>query len=175
MKPLHPTLSPDFPQTYFGKYIHDLYSLFIEQGDEVHEAWGLKCPTIASSTLHYISLNEPTSVTQVASAFGQAHQLTAHRVEKLIKLGIVERRPDPNDGRRFELILTDYGKTQAKLLEEMLSDADAVYSALCEEIGVDLPTALTHAFLALQRKPLLNRFGDRRIVNQTAKNAPNEH
>ncbi|MFB9375239.1 MarR family winged helix-turn-helix transcriptional regulator [Algimonas porphyrae] len=151
-------------QAYLGKAAHDLVRLTSDQVADIYDRRQIIIPVELSSTLHSLSLKSGSSLTEIASTLGLPHQLVAQRVRKLISLGLLERRPDATDGRRFELHLTDYGHDQADRLRVCMRDMSRVYEGLYEEIGCDLPAILGAAMKAIRDHSLVDRFESRGLL-----------
>ena len=100
-------------KAYLGKHCFDLLTLSSEQAADVYAQRGLQIPLEVSSTLQYIHRQEALSVADIAKGLKLPHQLATQRVEKLSKAGLVRRKPDPKDKRRFFLQLTE--RTMFKL------------------------------------------------------------
>ena len=59
-----------------------------------------------------ISDIEPATLNQVAAAVGRGAPAVSRSVETLVRAGLVERQPDPNNRRRLALRLTEAGRDQ---------------------------------------------------------------
>ncbi len=94
----------------------------------------------------------------LAKSLNATHQITAQRVRKLDKLGLIERAPDPKDTRRIELSLTAKGCEQAERLDRCMEAAARAYANLFDELGVDVSAILLRAAEAMRRKPLGERI-----------------
>ena len=55
---------------------------------------------------------EPATLNQVAAAVGRGAPAVSRSVETLVRAGLVERQPDPNNRRRLALRLTASGRDQ---------------------------------------------------------------
>ncbi|MEH6410453.1 MAG: MarR family transcriptional regulator [Hyphomonas sp.] len=137
-----------------------LTELIVTQGNDMLDAAGITFPSRAVSTVLYIGEHQPTSTADIARALGQAHQVATQRVDILIRLGIVERVDDPDDGRRKLLRLTRQGKNQFQILTLRLAKAGQAFEALFDEIGCDLPAVIQRATDSLLNAPLLSRMKD---------------
>ncbi len=62
--------------------------------------------------LSAIADHEPATLNKVAAAVGRGAPAVSRSVEALVRAGLVERQPDPNNRRRLELRVTDAGKGQ---------------------------------------------------------------
>jgi DNA-binding MarR family transcriptional regulator len=61
------------------------------------------------SVLARLSSHDGMTVSDLAAAEGMRHQSMTTTVTALLGLGLVQRRPDPDDGRRLRLALTAEG------------------------------------------------------------------
>ncbi len=145
-------------KAYLGKHCLDLLTLSSDQAAEVYAQRGLAIPLEVSSTLQYLHRQGSLSVADIAKALNLPHQLASQRVEKLAKAKLVRRKADPNDKRRFQLLLTEKGREQAELLEQCMADIARIYEELFQEIGCDLSETLPAATAALQSVPIAERL-----------------
>ena len=145
---------------YLGKHCFDLLTLSSEQASEVYAQRGLLIPLEVSSTLEYIHRRKSLSVADLSKALRLKHQLVTQRVEKLVKAGLVKRKPDPNDNRRYILQLNKKGREQADLLQQCMKDIASIYEQMFEEIGCDLSDKLPAATAALQSKSIAERLAE---------------
>ena len=67
-----------------------------------------------ASVLARLTDNEGLSASDLATAEGMRHQSMTTTVAALADLGLVERRPDPGDGRRRLIALTAEGRRRAE-------------------------------------------------------------
>jgi DNA-binding MarR family transcriptional regulator len=137
-----------------------LTELIIAQGNDMLDAAGITFPSRAVSTVLYIGEHQPTSTADIARALGQPHQVATQRVDILLRLGVVERVDDPDDGRRKLLRLTRQGSDQFQIMTARLAKAGRAFETLFDEIGCDLPAVIQRAADALGSAPLLSRMKD---------------
>ncbi|MEO1241838.1 MAG: MarR family transcriptional regulator [Pseudomonadota bacterium] len=143
---------------FLGYRIGRLLDLISEQGDEYHHDAGLSFPARANSTIMVIDEHENVCVADITDELTLPHQLVAQRVELLVELGLVVKKPDPDDGRRKILKLTKKGKQEVVLLRRCLADAVHAFNILFDEIGVDLNKVSRLATDAFMNKPLSERI-----------------
>jgi DNA-binding MarR family transcriptional regulator len=82
------------------------------------------------TALHIISARAPVTLTDVAHALGTGSPATSAMVDRLIRIGLVSRAPDPKDRRRVELTIAEHAKTMigeidlntARRLQSVLND-----------------------------------------------------
>ncbi|KCZ93856.1 MarR family winged helix-turn-helix transcriptional regulator [Hyphomonas johnsonii] len=145
---------------FIAYQLERLSELIVAQGNDMLDAAGITFPSRAVSTVLYIGEHQPTSTADIARALGQPHQVASQRVDILIRLGIIERVDDPDDGRRKLLRLTRQGSEQFKALTARLAKAGQAFEALFDEIGCDLSAAIQRAADSLLSVPLLSRMKD---------------
>lgn len=143
-----------------------LVDLIADQGDDLLREAGITIPSRAVGCTLFIGDKGQVSLTDVAKALDEPHQLSAQRVESLIQLGLLERRDDPKDRRRKVLRLTKNGKVQYQRLRVRLAEIEQAFTDLYAEIDHDLSAILDRAIDALYRTPLLERI--RKQATQTA-------
>jgi DNA-binding MarR family transcriptional regulator len=66
------------------------------------------------SVLARLSSHDGMTVSDLAAAEGMRHQSMTATVAALLDLGLVQRRPDPDDRRRLLLALTTEGRRRAE-------------------------------------------------------------
>ena len=95
-----------------------------------------------ASLLAYVCDFGPVSQTRAAEHLGQGRAVTGTQVDKLEELGLVERRPDPNDRRVWLVASTPAGRESAASIAEV----DRVLRA---ELRAGIPRADRQALAAL--------------------------
>ena len=144
-----------------------LVDLIGAQGTELLRDAGIELPSNTVALTLYVGDKGQASLAEIAKALDEVHQLSATRVDSLIQLGLMERRDDPNDGRRKALSLTKKGKAQHRLLLKRLREIEQALAGLYAEIGHDLPVILEAAVEALNRKPLIARIRETTSESKT--------
>jgi DNA-binding MarR family transcriptional regulator len=92
---------------------------------------------------------QPATLNQVAEEVGRGAPAVSRSVESLVRAGLVERTPDPDNRRRLALRLTDEGKA---LLERPPVSGNALTSKL-ERIAPSELRAVERAIEILERGP----------------------
>ena len=90
---------------------------------------------------------EPATLNQIASDVGRGAPAVSRSVESLVRAGLVERTPDPDNRRRLALRLTDAGKAT---LERPASGGDALSTKL-ERLAPSELRAVERAIEILER------------------------
>ena len=67
-----------------------------------------------SKLLAAIAAREPGTLNEVAAEVRRGAPAVSRSVDVLVRAGLVERQPDPNNRRRLALRLTDAGREQLK-------------------------------------------------------------
>jgi DNA-binding MarR family transcriptional regulator len=135
-----------------------LVDLIALQGDSLLQDAGITIPSRAVSCVLLVGDQGQVSAADIAKALQQPHQLATQRVEALIKLGLLKRIDDPEDGRRKILTLTAKGKDQYARLNVRLAEAEQAFLGLFAEIDCDLPAIVERALQSLHSTPLLQRI-----------------
>ncbi len=145
-------------KAYTAKKLLDLAFLIQSQVTKVYTRNGMVFPVSCSSTLLHLGRRGPASVTEVARALRHPHQTVAQHLGTLGRLGLIGKRTDPADRRRTEYFLTDFGTSQARLLDRYNVEAATVFQGLDADIGADLGDLLDSAMAALDARPMDARF-----------------
>lgn len=148
-------------KAYLGKHAQNLILTSSNQAQSVYQERGIIIPVSASSVLQFLCQNEGASLADISRALEIPHQLVAQRIEKLIKLALLKKEPDPSDKRRSGFFLTNHGTDQARRLIVCMVDMAAVYDDLYDEIGCDLAQVLLNAIKALEGNSLASRFSSK--------------
>ncbi|WP_462152242.1 hypothetical protein [Pseudoalteromonas xiamenensis] len=157
------SLYESYGHSFMPKQAFDFVSLIEKQAGVVFQWMGLIIPVITASTLTLIAEKKSISLLEIARGLGIPHQLAAQRVKTLLKLNIIVGDKDESDKRRTNYQLTPLGEQQNHLLINYLFHADRVFSALTEEIGVDLMAALKAANQSFEERPLTERISEGRV------------
>ncbi|MBU2607664.1 MAG: MarR family transcriptional regulator [Alphaproteobacteria bacterium] len=143
---------------FLAKQLDFLAELISIQGEEMLQDAGIQFPSRAISAALLIGERGSISAADIAEALDQPHQLVSQRIELLIGAGVVSRLPDPEDGRRKTLQLTDKGIEQFERMKGRLAEVERAFQALFEEVGCDLSHYLSRAAEALCQTSLLQRL-----------------
>ena len=97
--------------------------------------------------LQAVAAHEPATLNQVASATGRGAPAVSRSVDSLVRAGLIERAPDPNNRRRLAMRLTQAGR-------EALDRPCATRGALVKRLEKMAPSelrALERAIEILER------------------------
>ncbi|MEO6248706.1 MAG: MarR family transcriptional regulator [Sphingomicrobium sp.] len=75
-----------------------------------------------------LASNEPATLGDVARASGRGAPATSRAVDGLVRAGLVDRTPDPDNRRRLALRLTDQGRS-------LLDQRGTAGSSLVQRVG----------------------------------------
>ena len=143
-------------RSFIGKQADDLGNLISEQIKPIYQSLGIFVPVKSCSIIHQLYVTKLATVTELAKALKQSHQLVKQKLPRLLKLELIESSNDPEDKRRVLYRLTQLGIDQAERLNQ--HSMAQVYANLCEEINADLYQVLTAAINGLKQKDLFSRF-----------------
>ena len=90
-----------------------------------------------------VSNHEPASLNQVASALGRGAPAVSRSVDALVRAGLIERAPDPDNRRRLAMRLTSQGR-------DVLTKAPSSGGALAARLDRLAPSELRAVERALE-------------------------
>lgn len=99
--------------------------------------------------LFHLEQHGPLAATDLAGLERISHQAVANAVRELQDLGLISRSPDPEDGRRTLVSLTDAGRD--RLLAERSAGQDWLATAVADHLDADDRAALAAALPVLRR------------------------
>ncbi|HEX8472084.1 MAG TPA: MarR family transcriptional regulator [Brevundimonas sp.] len=147
----------ELSRTFLGRLSEQLSDLIEQQSAEVFKRAGLIIPVKSSSLLGAIATRSPVSVSDLVRALNRSHQLIQQKIPKLVTLGLVTRRPNPDDQRVILIEITDKGRDQLALLDKLAPEFDRAYAGMEEDAG-PVFDAIDRAIHALKSRPLLDRI-----------------
>ena len=147
----------ELSRTFLGRLSEQLSELIEQQSAEVFKRAGLIIPVKSSSLLGAIATLGPVSVSDLVRALNRSHQLIQQKMPKLVTLGLVTRRPAPDDQRIILIEITDRGREQLALLAGLAQAFDHAYAEMEEDAG-PVFDALNGAIKALKSRPLIDRI-----------------
>ncbi|MBF7072099.1 MarR family transcriptional regulator [Glaciecola sp. MH2013] len=145
---------------FLAHFSRRLAEVIIEQGSEIVQAHGITTPITAISTIFFLTDTGSVTVAELAEALGVTHQMTTQRVNSLEKLGLIYRKPNPQDKRAKTIHLTKLGMTEEKLLRPIMRDINLIFDQLNKEVGCELMSKIRQAELALVEKSLVKRLNE---------------
>lgn len=144
--------------SFLGKNSQDLGNLIGIQMKSVFEAEKIVIPVKSCSIVFMLGHFKEASVVELALSLEQSHQLVKQKVPKLIDLGLIGQKDDPNDGRRKVFFLTGKGRSQLKKFQAFREIASQLVGDLSKEIESSLFQVISEAISALNKKELLQRY-----------------
>jgi DNA-binding MarR family transcriptional regulator len=108
-------------------------------------------PAFLLALLTHVRDHQPVTPSAVSAAAGVPVTTLRDNVQRLVDRGLVRRRPNPEDGRSYELVITERG---ADVLEAAGEALRAAYELLEQELGGELTEQeawLDHVNEALKR------------------------
>lgn len=147
----------ELSRTFLGLLSEQLSDLIEQQSAEVFRRAGLVIPVKSSSLLGAIASLEPVSISDLVRALNRSHQLIQQKMPKLVALGLVTRRPDPEDQRAVLIEITDKGREQLALLDGLAREFERAYAEMEEDAG-PVFDSIDRAIQALRARPLIDRM-----------------
>lgn len=144
-------------RTFLGRLSEQLSELIEQQSAEVFKRAGIVIPVKSSSLLRAIATLGPVSVAELVRALDRSHQLIQQKMPKLLTLGLVSRRPDPDDQRVSLIELTDKGREQLRLFDALAPEFDRAYAQIEEDAG-PVFEGIGRAIDALKSRSLIDRI-----------------
>lgn len=144
-------------RTFLGRLSEQLSELIEQQSAEVFKRAGIVIPVKSSSLLRAIATLGPVSVAELVRALDRSHQLIQQKMPKLLTLGLVSRRPDPDDQRVSLIELTDKGREQLRLFDALAPEFDRAYAQIEEDAG-PVFEGIGRAIDALKARSLIDRI-----------------
>ena len=104
---------------------------------------------------------EQLSQRHLASELGLSAGTVSLRIDRLVRLGLVRRRPDPDDGRGALISLTAHGRERFEACApEHLANAHELLAGLCRDERTQLGTLLGRLLQKLEQPPADDREAD---------------
>lgn len=127
-------------------------------GDQYLRLSGLTAPSRSTAVLYYLASHDGASVADLVDGVGYTHQGISKILSQLSDSRLVTSKPNHFDKRKRSLHLTELGKQEADLLDNVVKTAEIVMDDLFNTIGVDLQAALRDFETELIKKPLIDRL-----------------
>jgi len=78
--------------------------------ERVRQQHGVEIRAAHTALFPHIDVTQGTRLTHLAQALGISKQAVGQLVDELVRFGLLERRPDPDDGRARRICYTDAGR-----------------------------------------------------------------
>jgi DNA-binding MarR family transcriptional regulator len=147
----------ELSRTFLGLLSEQLSDLIEQQSTEVFRRAGLVIPVKSSSLLGAIASLGPVSISDLVRALNRSHQLIQQKMPKLVALGLITRRPDPEDQRAVLIEITEKGRQQLALLDGLTQAFERAYAGMEEDSG-PVFDGIARAIQALKARPLIDRM-----------------
>lgn len=144
-------------RTFLGRLSEQLSDLIEQQSAEVFRRAGIIIPVKSSSLLGAIATLGPVSVADLVRALDRSHQLIQQKAPKLLALGLISRRPNPDDQRAILLEITDKGREQLARLDALDAEFERAYAQMEEDAG-PVFDSISRAIRSLKSRPLIDRI-----------------
>ena len=142
--------------SFLGRLSELLSQTIEEQTRDLFAASGIIVPVRSCSLLTALGQAGEASAAELARALGQSHQLVLQKCPALLRLNLIDQRPDPADARRKLFRLTEEGLAQLARLDTYSADIGIVYKRLFDEVG-DVHSAILRTLKALADRPVRER------------------
>lgn len=126
--------TPPQPRLHIGQLLTQLARLFQTELFERLVAAGLADARVPHTHVTAYIRAEGSRLTELAAQARMTLPAMSELVDDLQRLGIVERRPDPSDGRAKLICLTEAGWDAMRTARRIIAEIEAEYGAL---VGVE--------------------------------------
>lgn len=131
--------------------------LYAQMADAM-QARGLNLATKTMGIVQFLYSEGPHSQAEISQRLRYSHQLTAQRLRWLYQHDFAKSQPDPKDGRRSLVELTEAGRSEGEKLQQFLPLLIEAYEHLFSELSADLDVLIQKADSALQETTLSDRM-----------------
>lgn len=122
------------------------------QDDVLIQTAGIKLDRALFSVLMVIASYGPIGVVDLAARLGRDHSTASRQTARLVELGLIERRPNPDDRRMRDLAVSDAGAAMARHVDAAREEFATAALADWTEQEVDTLVKLMRRFAdALER------------------------
>jgi DNA-binding MarR family transcriptional regulator len=118
------------PRLHIGQLLTQLTRLFQTELFERLVAAGLEEARVPHTHVTAYIKAEGSRLTELAAMARMTLPAMSELVDDLQRIGIVERRPDPSDGRAKLICLTDAGWDAMRTARQAIADIEAEYARL---------------------------------------------
>jgi DNA-binding MarR family transcriptional regulator len=118
------------PRLHVGQLLTQLTRLFQTELFERLVAAGLEDARVPHTHVTAYIKAEGSRLTELAAMARMTLPAMSELVDDLQRIGIVERRPDPSDGRAKLICLTDAGWDAMRTARRAIADIEAEYARL---------------------------------------------
>jgi DNA-binding MarR family transcriptional regulator len=104
-----------------------------------------------------LSRTDKMGITEIARALGISRPAVSQMAGEMAKKHLITIQPDPKDGRRRLLSLTDYGREAVETLKPVWDAVGESTDGLIESTGLDVLKAITDIERGLEHRSLFSR------------------
>ena len=126
--------TPSIGRVHIGQLLTQLTRLFQTELFDRLLAAGLKDARVPHTHVTAYIKAEGSRLTELAAQARMTLPAMSELVDDLQRIGIVERRPDPSDGRAKLICLTDAGWEAMRTARRVIAEIEADYARL---VGVE--------------------------------------
>ena len=150
----NPNIYQELGAAFLARKAKGLYDLIVKQGDMLLQKCGSITPSNCVSIV--LMLNDAKSLTssQIANSLNTSHQLISQRLERLEKLGLINRVKNSEDKRARYVCLSDLGTTEMPKIKKACEIAENCFQDIYKQINIDLGAAIDKMKDKLEQQPL---------------------
>ena len=104
-----------------------------------------------------LSRSDRMSITEIARALGISRPAVSQMAGEMVRKNLVTIQPDPKDGRRRLLSLTEYGREAVDTLKPVWDAVGESTDELIESTGLDILKAISDIERGLKHRSLFSR------------------
>lgn len=161
-----------YGSAFFDMRLHKLRVLITEQMDRALLERDISPPSSAISVMLYLADIPHASIARIADALGYSHQLIAHRLKQLEKLGLIVRFVDASDRRKSLIELTPKGRVEAEKINALMPDIAKAFDDIFERLGTNLSNRIDDVRSELITLPLHDRLSAETSPGEISSHAP---
>ncbi|PST82083.1 MarR family transcriptional regulator [Pedobacter yulinensis] len=139
----------------------DSARIYAQYGIDLHPKW--------FPVFYVLSQQDSLTITAAARAIGHSHPSVSKIVREMKAAGLAEEMPDPRDGRRTRIRLTEQGRQIAERISDQYLDVEQAIGQLSAQTNNDLWAALGEWEYLLEQKSLLQRVTEARKMRESGK------
>lgn len=139
-----------------GAHLRRLSERIDREANRIYAQLGVAFEQRWMGVLDQLARRGPMSVNALARELGISHPSVSQTRSSLLAAGLVADRPDPSDGRRRSLHLTDQGEALVRRLRPVWNALDQAGRELDAEAG-EAVAVLTRLEAALDRQSIAER------------------
>lgn len=127
----------------------EVTTVYHHQGVDFNDSW--------FQVGYMLSRKDMMGITEIARALGISRPAVSQMAGEMAKKRIITIQPDPKDGRRRLLSLTDYGREAVETLKPVWDAVGTSTDELIESTGLDILKAISDIERGLKHRSLFSR------------------